>query len=194
MKNSILVLVIYCTVLLSLNAVARTVTIENQTPYIFSVYTNSSIKDVLNFNNYNYEHISEKDEEGHLIELDLEVDKSISFYLRQINKGGEQIVAEAEAVAEGGIKAYAFYNLFNGIKNNLTQDSYFYPFVERYFPFVSIVTTAVLFGYEIFNRSLCLPGIAYEKVPGNYFSYKLRIKEKAGRIFIEKLKLKEKQD
>ena len=194
MKTNLLRLILCGAIFINLDAFARTVFIENQSPYIFSIYTDSSIKDVLNIYNFQYEHITENDTDGSKIEFDVSAEQPISFYLRQLNKSGEQIVTEAEAVAAGGIKAYGFYNLLSGLKKTIKSDSYFYPFVEKYFPCISIVTTAFLFGYEIINRSLSLPGIFYEEIPANMHSYKLRIKEHEGGVFLEKLRIKEKQD
>ena len=194
MKKHIQFLMFSSMILFGLDAFGRNVTIENQSPYIFSVYTNSCIADVLNIYNYKYEHISENGSDGNLIQIDLDLDQSISFHFRQINKTGEQIAAEAEVVAQGGIKAYGFYNVFNGIKDKINKESVLYPYVERYFPFVSLAATALLFGYELFNKSLSLPGIVYEEVPASLHSYKIRIVEHGGRIFLQKLRLKEKQD
>lgn len=173
---------------------ARTVTIENQSPYIFSVYTDASLTDVLDICNYRYEHISKSGEEGDSIEVDLDHDQAISFHFRQVDKSGEQIIAEAEAVADGGIKAFAFYNLINSLLEQISQDSYVYPYVKKYLPYASIASTAIMFGYGLMNRSLTLPGIIYEQVPRNLYNYKVKITENNGRIFIEKLKIKEKEE
>ena len=48
MKTNLLRLILCGAIFINLDAFARTVFIENQSPYIFSIYTDSSIKDVLN--------------------------------------------------------------------------------------------------------------------------------------------------
>ncbi|MFK7826754.1 MAG: hypothetical protein AB8G05_21610 [Oligoflexales bacterium] len=194
MKNQFLLLMLNSIILFSTDVFARSVIIENHSPYIFSVYTNSCVADVLNIYNYKYEHISENGTEGDLIEIDLDLDQSISFYFRQINKGGEQIIAEAELVTKSGIKAFGFYNILNGIKDNINKDSLFLPYLDKYFPYVSAVATTFIFGYELINKSLTLPGIVYEEVSASSHDYKISIKEHDGRIFLQKMRVKEKQE